>query len=391
MSEYQYYEFAAVDHPLTPQQQAELRSCSSRATITPAGFVNEYHWGSLKGDPLDWMQRYFDAHVYSADWGERELLLRLPLAALEADTLALYAIESRSRHNRAFSATQHDGHWILNWNLRDEEGELAELWVAEDGPGWMGQLLPLREELLRGDLRPLYLGWLADASQGKFANARQEPPLPTGLGQLSAAQLALVKFLHIDPDWLGAAAAASPALPAVAHDDADMDAWLQEQSDTVMRLTMRLLLAGHGVDAERSVRRAYLAWQQSRAGAGTASVPEQRAIADIESGVQAQRTQRLTHERLTREAEAARLEAQYSALLDRLVNEAPQVWQEIDAKVSRGTGSAYEEAFKLLQTLNEAMKRSQQEADFRRSLVRLLERHGRRPAWMARLHKAGLA
>jgi len=41
MSEYQYYEFRAVDRPLTPQQQAELRSRSSRATITATSFINE--------------------------------------------------------------------------------------------------------------------------------------------------------------------------------------------------------------------------------------------------------------------------------------------------------------------------------------------------------------
>jgi len=29
----------------------------------------------------------------------------------------------------------------------------------EEGVGWMTQLSPLREELLRGDLRPLYIGW----------------------------------------------------------------------------------------------------------------------------------------------------------------------------------------------------------------------------------------
>ena len=34
MSEYQYYEFVAIDEPLTPKQMAELRSRSSRASIT---------------------------------------------------------------------------------------------------------------------------------------------------------------------------------------------------------------------------------------------------------------------------------------------------------------------------------------------------------------------
>ena len=32
MSEYQYYEFQAIDRPLTPQEQATLRKYSSRAT-----------------------------------------------------------------------------------------------------------------------------------------------------------------------------------------------------------------------------------------------------------------------------------------------------------------------------------------------------------------------
>jgi len=73
ISEYQYCEFRAIDKPLTPQQQAVLRSCTSRATITATSFINEYHWGNLKGDPLDWMQPYFDAHVYSANWGNCSL------------------------------------------------------------------------------------------------------------------------------------------------------------------------------------------------------------------------------------------------------------------------------------------------------------------------------
>ena len=34
MSEYQYYEFLALDRPLTAEQRAELRSISSRAEIT---------------------------------------------------------------------------------------------------------------------------------------------------------------------------------------------------------------------------------------------------------------------------------------------------------------------------------------------------------------------
>jgi hypothetical protein len=51
MSEYQYYEFVAIDEPLTRDEQAELRAISTRALITPTSFVNHYEWGDLKADP----------------------------------------------------------------------------------------------------------------------------------------------------------------------------------------------------------------------------------------------------------------------------------------------------------------------------------------------------
>jgi hypothetical protein len=43
MREYQYYDFVAIDRPLTRNEMAELRSRSSRATITATSFVN--NWG----------------------------------------------------------------------------------------------------------------------------------------------------------------------------------------------------------------------------------------------------------------------------------------------------------------------------------------------------------
>jgi hypothetical protein len=41
MSEYQYYEFQAIDRPLSVKEMSELRSCSTRARITPTSFVND--------------------------------------------------------------------------------------------------------------------------------------------------------------------------------------------------------------------------------------------------------------------------------------------------------------------------------------------------------------
>jgi len=86
LSEYQYYEFQAVDRPLTAKAMAELRTFSTRARITPTTFVNDYSWGNFKGDEDTWMEKYFDAFLYIANWGTRVLKLALPTNALDAKT-----------------------------------------------------------------------------------------------------------------------------------------------------------------------------------------------------------------------------------------------------------------------------------------------------------------
>src|SRR5262249_14974979 len=90
MSEYQYYEFQAVDRPLTNQQIRELRSYSSRADITGTAFSVEYNWGDFKGNPVQWMEQYFDAIVHVANWGSRWFMLRVPSDQLEPETVPEY-------------------------------------------------------------------------------------------------------------------------------------------------------------------------------------------------------------------------------------------------------------------------------------------------------------
>ncbi|WP_280208136.1 hypothetical protein [Nocardia cyriacigeorgica] len=83
MSEYQYYEFLAVDRPLDDDEQAAVRSLSTRARITATSFVNEYHWGNFKGSPRRLMEQVYDAHLYVANWGTHRVMFRLPCDLLD--------------------------------------------------------------------------------------------------------------------------------------------------------------------------------------------------------------------------------------------------------------------------------------------------------------------
>lgn len=390
MSEYQYYEFAAVDRPLTPQQQAELRSRSSRATITSGSFINEYHWGDLKGDPMDWMRRYFDAHVYSANWGSCRLLLRLPAGSVDKDMLDAVvqppADGGSSSYCDAFEATFIDGHCLLDWGFNDDSGEYERFWSQADGPGWMSRLLPLRDELLRGDTRSLYLGWLARVCSEQLGDDDLEPPLPPGLAALTPAQQALAEFLELDPDWLGAAAAASA--PELQPAEPEYDAWLADQPEQSLRGSVRLLLEGCGQEAERKVRLAFLAWQADRRPESPPAT--RRSVAEIAVGVAAARELRQERERQARAVAEARRQAERAAHLAVRAADPQKVWGEIDGLLNRGSGAAYDQALHLTQELSEALSHTGRGSEFRSGLVTLLAKHGTRRAWITRLEKAGL-
>lgn len=391
MSEYQYYEFRAVDHPLTPQQQAELRSRSTRATITSTSFVNEYHWGSFKGDSLDWMRRYFDAHVYSANWGHCYLMLRLPIATLDKAILEPFVQPSQcgaqSDFCDALSATFTADHIILSWEFNDDSGEYERFWSQDDGPGWMSNLLPLRDELLRGDTRPLYLGWLARVCNDELAEDDVEPPLPAGLKTLTPAQIALTEFLQIDPDWLAASVQASSALPDGEAVDPEMDNWLAMQTIDEMQAMMRLLLEGRSQEAERTLRLRYLNWQRKQSTHTQSST--RRTVAEIGEGRAQAQSQRLEMQRQQQAVQEAQRQAQRLQQLEHLAAHSDIVWATIDKTLQRGSGQAYDQALQAVLNLHQALSLVKREKAFQQGLMKLLVVHSKRRSWVQRLIKAG--
>lgn len=120
MSEYQYYEFLAVDEHLDDWQQAELRALSTRAEITATGFVNEYHWGSFRGNPATMVERYFDAFLCIANWGTHQLTLRIPERLVDLDFAERYC------YSDAASVWRHGDNLIVDLRSEDEEGDWGE-------------------------------------------------------------------------------------------------------------------------------------------------------------------------------------------------------------------------------------------------------------------------
>jgi hypothetical protein len=314
MSEYQCYEFVALDRPLTAKQMEELRAISTRAQISPTRFWNEYQWGDLKADPAKLVARYFDAHQYFSNWGTHRFMLRVPKARVDLKALKVYFV---GRH--AARLTLVGEHVILDLTSDTEEPDDEEL------QGSLAALSLLRAELMQGDLRGAYLAWLLAVQAGEVGDRAAEPPLPMGLGSLTSAQQAMVEFLRIDVDLLAAAAGES-AEPA-------------ERDDDLRRWVTRLPLAQKDQWLLRSVEDPGLALggellRAFRATRGTGAATTRRTAGALRALADTQQEERASAEaaRATQARNAA--EKQRQRRLDKLARDVDAAWAKLETLVA---------------------------------------------------------
>ncbi len=194
MSEYQYDEFQAIDRPLDDEDRRALRALSTRARITATNFTNAYEWGDFKGDSAKLVERWFDLHLYLANWGSRRLIIKVPALLVDRGRLgaSLDHVDDARLHVVA-------GHLIVDI-ARDELGVEDD----DDGSGWLAALAPLRTDLLGGDLRFFYLLWLTAVEADVFEPDEPEPL--AGIGPITGSLEAFAIFFGIDPDLVQAAA-----------------------------------------------------------------------------------------------------------------------------------------------------------------------------------------
>jgi hypothetical protein len=380
VSEYQYYEFQAIDRPLTAKELADLRALSTRATITTTRFVNVYNWGDFKGNPRALMEQCFDAFLYVANWGTHWFMLRLPRRLLDPQVAARYcAGECAAAH-----ATRE--HVILEFRSEDEEGEFDE---GEEE--CLPALIPLRADLAAGDLRALYLGWLLCAQSDLLDEDTVEPPVPPGLGQLSAALKAFADFLRVDEDLLAVAAQRSPVLQETNPEAGRLEAWIRAlphaEKDAL------LVEAAHGraahLQAEllRRFREAAApATPVAGRETGGRTVASLLDAADKRADARRLRQhEREARERARREKEAAAARAAY---LDGLAGSEPDLWRQVDALIDAKQPARYDQAVTVLKDLSDLAVRQDGVRAFETHLQELRLRHARKPSLIQRLDRA---
>ncbi len=380
MSEYQYYEFLAIDRPLTSEEMAALRALSTRANITSVSFTNEYNWGDFKGNPEKLMQRFFDAHVYVANWMTAIFMVRLPIEALAEETAKAWVVP----YTLGFNMTK--THWIITWRL--EESENYDRFGMEDGRGWMAQLAPVRDELLRGDIRSLYIGWLAAVTGEMMDDEEMEPLSVEGLGSLTAAQQALAEFLEVDEDLLAGAGMGSPTLQDEEPSQQEMDEWIDGlPQDEVMGL-LKQLLAGKGQQAERTLNNRFAVWQRGLRG-DRVEAPK-RTLGELWKNAESAKMIRLEQKKCEQKKREIQHRKARETYLKKLSKDFPKAWKSVQQTVERGSGLAYDEVCSDLVDLSEAYSAHVSRKRFQQELRKFMGSHMRRKALIQRLVKAGI-
>lgn len=325
------------------------------------------------------MEKYFDAFLYFANWGTRELMLRLPRRLLDPATAKRYC-------RGEAAAARSKGEYVIPEFFSEEDGDA---WIEEEDAS-LSSLVPLRAEITGGDLRALYLGWLLCAQAGELDDAEEEPPCPPGLGRLSAALEAFVAFMRVDRDLLEAAAAGSPdaeeTLPAEAV--ARWVSGLPEAEKSA--LLVRLIGGGEPHLRAELVRR----FRSSRSAPPSGTAAGRRTVAELLEAAERhaeerrrREAERAARERARREREAAEARERHLAVLARREAEA---WGEVEALIATKQPGKYAAAVALLRDLRDLAARAGRREEVEARLVRLGEQHAKKPSLIGRLRAAGL-
>jgi hypothetical protein len=416
MSEYQYYEFRAIDRPLTKEEMAQVRKTSTRATITPTSFVNVYHWGDYHGDPLELMARYYDAHVYTANWGTHQLMFGFPRRLLDPAVAKAYCVTDATRlHDKGDRV-------VLEFVLSPDDGGG---YCHEEDDDWLDRLVTLRADLAQGDLRALYLGWLLGVQEdfgfGYVAESGEEadyafeeaqgdaftdepeveeieldgtavePVVPPGLRQLTEPLNALVEFLRIDQDLLAVAAERSADLADARPWADDLNRWLATVPVAAKDAVLLRLLAGEGAGLRLELLRRY----QESTGPKAAVAQPGRKVGELLAAARTHAVERRRREaeeaarekaRKEREAAAAR-----AAYLDGLAGQEESLWRQAETLIDAKLPQKYDQAVRLLVDLHDLTVRRQHPLSaFQARVDDLRTRNSTKRSLLSKLTEAGL-
>ena len=262
---------------------------------------------------------------------------------------------------------------ILEISLEDEEGFG---WI--EGEGNLSSLIGLRQEILQGDYRLLYLAWLKAISLDldDLDEEELEPPVPPGLGKLSSPLQAFIDAFELNEHRLKVATTASAAKPSISENSlkAAIKKLARSESDTFL---LRLAKGEANLDFELRKR-----LSQMMEVIQDVSIGERTIRQLLES---AEQEQKKSERRKEQEAEALRVRE-----LEALALRETAAWEDVEALIQKGTSKSYDEVVPLLLKLRDLADYQNQRANFLTRLKQLHAQYSSRSGLKRRLLQANL-
>ena len=387
MSEYQYYDFRAIDAPLTTTQKADVSRLSSRSQVTNRRAQFTYNYGDFHGDVEQLMSDSFDMMLYVSNFGTQRLVFRLPKTFFDVNQCRDYFISDEIDHTNTQRYT------LLDLNFNEDDGYSD--WI--DGEELLDDLLPLRDELMQGDYRVLYLAWLKTAEKaleyGDIEVETIEPAVPAGLQDLSPAQQVFAKLIELDEILIQTAAENSPSSQ---HSDFKPEAWLEhmlggEKNDYLLRLCRNE--SNLSLSLHQDLKALYLA-HQTRKKSGEPSAAKRRSIGELLYTRES--LQRVANEEAERQAvllakKKRQIAAQKRTIyLNQLSGRKNTIWQQVEQLVQKGQAKSYDQAATYLGDLQELADREGESVEFNSNLQAIVNKFERRRAFLNRLRNKNL-
>ena len=367
MSEYQYYEFQTIDRPLTQAEQQAVSLLSSRVQLSSTRAIFTYSYGDFIGDPKELLVQYFDAMFYIANWGTLQLMFRFPKALIDVERMQKYCVEYQ------IVVSEINNFVILEISIDDE----GFGWI--EGEGNLSSLIGLRQEILQGDYRLLYLAWLKAISYldiDELNEEELEPPVPPGLGKLSSSLEAFIDAFELNEHLLKVATTASAAKSSISENSlkAAITKLERSESDTFL---LRLAKGEANLSFELRKRLSQLMELMQDVITGERTIRQLLESAEQE--------QKQSERRKEQEAEALRVRE-----LEALAQRETAAWEDVEALIQKGTSKSYDEVVPLLLKLRDLADYQNQQSNFLTRLKQLHAQYSSRSGLKKRLLQANL-
>ncbi len=370
VSEYQYYEFQALDRPLTAAEKNYIESFSSRVELTSTQAIFVYNYSDFGGQPKELLDKCFDVMLYMANWGSRQLMFRFPHSLIDAAVLEPYCLEDKITVSTTSKSL------IIDINIIDED---MIGWI-DSGEGYLSSLILLRDDLLRGDYRCLYLAWLKAAPISSYEEEEDftEPTVPNNLNDLSESLEAFVDFFEIDQDLIATAATTSQYQEVKEESLKDLIPSLSEEERN--DFLVRVLKSESYLGRQLTYRLRELSGNPDiviNSDTPKRTLSELLKLTEGETQQRHRKAQEVVHE-----AKVQKLEA--------LAKRKDQVWEQVFELIALKQTKPYDQAVAYLIELRDLAEYQGNLEEFQASIQQIHKDYSKRPGLISRLQSVGL-